>query len=153
MEFLYELLNEELINPSIKSKSKNDVLEELSDMLINNGIIRDKDQLLEKLKEREKLETTGVGHEIAIPHARTESVDGLALCFAISKEGIDFDSLDGKPVNIFFLIVSNEENKNRYIQLLARISRICRKDTFREKVLTAQTSKEILAIFKEEEKF
>ncbi|MDD3803470.1 MAG: PTS sugar transporter subunit IIA [bacterium] len=153
MEFLYELLNENLIRSDLKSASKDEVLNELADILVANEIITDKISLMDKLVEREKIETTGVGHAIAIPHARTEAVNGLALCFGVSREGIDYDALDGKPVNIFFLIVSNEENKNRYIQLLARISRICRKDSFREKILNSESEKEILAIFKEEEKF
>ncbi|PIP14101.1 MAG: PTS sugar transporter subunit IIA [bacterium (Candidatus Stahlbacteria) CG23_combo_of_CG06-09_8_20_14_all_34_7] len=153
MEFLYELLTESLVRSDLKSASKDDVLNELATILVSNGTIKDKQTLMDKLIEREKIETTGVGHAIAIPHARTESVSGLALCFGISREGIDYDALDGRPVNIFFLIVSNEENKNRYIQLLARISRICRKDSFREKILNSESEKEILAIFKEEEKF
>ncbi|MGE3062584.1 MAG: PTS sugar transporter subunit IIA [bacterium] len=153
MEFLYELLNESLIRSDLKSAGKDEVLNELAEILVSNKIITDKTALMDKLIEREKIETTGVGHAIAIPHARTEAINGLALCFGISREGIDYDALDGKPVNIFFLIVSNEENKNRYIQLLAKISRICRKDSFREKVLNSESEKEILEIFKEEEKF
>ncbi|HAV92215.1 TPA: PTS sugar transporter subunit IIA [candidate division WOR-3 bacterium] len=153
MEFLYELLNESLVRSDLKSASKSDVIDELAEILVSNEIIKDKVSLMDKLVEREKIETTGVGHGIAIPHARTETVNGLALCFGVSREGIDYDALDGKPVNIFFLIVSNEENKNRYIQLLARISRICRKDSFREKIMNSETEKEIISIFREEEKF
>ena len=153
MEFLYELLNESLVKSDLKSASKSEVIDELAEILVSNEIIKDKISLMDKLVEREKIETTGVGHGIAIPHARTETVNGLALCFGVSREGIDYDALDGKPVHIFFLIVSNEENKNRYIQLLARISRICRKDSFREKIMNSETEKDIISIFREEEKF
>jgi PTS system fructose-specific IIA component/PTS system nitrogen regulatory IIA component len=151
MEFLHNLLNEKLIKPDLKSKTKDDVLVELAQILVDNNLVEDKNLLVEKLKEREAIETTGIGHNIAIPHARTETVSGLALAFGISRDGIDFKSFDSKPVHIFFLIASNEENKNKYIQLLARISRICRKESFREKILKAETAKDIIRIFKEEE--
>ncbi len=151
MIFIHEILNEKLINPDLKSQTKEEVLNELSEILIKNNFVKDKNQLIEKLKERESIETTGIGYSVAIPHARTESVDGIALCFGVSKKGVDFQALDNKPVHIFFLIVSNEENKNVYIKLLARISRICRKESFRKSVINANTPEEILEIFKREE--
>ncbi len=145
------MLNENLIDAEVKSITKNDVLNEMADILVKNNFIKDRTQLINKLIERESIETTGIGHSVAIPHARTESVDGLAMAFGLSKSGIDFKSLDGKPVNIIFLIASNEENKNNYIKLLARISRICRKDSFRNKIINAANAKEIIQIFEEEE--
>lgn len=151
MEYLYNLLNKNLIVPDLKSKTKEDVIVELADILVKNKLVKDKETLVQKLKEREEIETTGIGHNIAIPHARTETVSGLALAFGISREGIDFKSFDSKPAHIFFLIASNEENKNKYIQLLARISRICRKESFREKILKSETVNDIIQIFKEEE--
>ncbi len=151
MLFIHKMLNENLIDAEVKSITKNDVLNEMADMLVKNNFIKDRTQLINKLIERESIETTGIGHSVAIPHARTESVDGLAMAFGLSKSGIDFKSLDGKPVNIIFLIASNEENKNNYIKLLARISRICRKDSFRNKIINAANAKEIVQIFEEEE--
>jgi len=151
MEYLYNLLNKDLIVPDLKSKTKEDVIIELADILVKNRLVKDKETLVQKLKEREEIETTGIGHNIAIPHARTETVSGLALTFGISREGIDFKSFDSKPAHIFFLIASNEENKNKYIHLLARISRICRKESFREKILKSETVNDIIQIFKEEE--
>ena len=151
MIFLNELLNKNLINANLKSNNKNDVLNELANILIENNYVKDKNQLIEKLMEREDIETTGIGYGVAIPHARTESVNGIALCFGISKEGVDFKALDNKPVHIFFLIASNKETKNTYIKLLARISRICRKESFRNDILKAKNEEEILEIFKREE--
>ncbi len=151
MLFIHNILNENLIDVKPISDSKEAILNEMSDILVKNSFIKDKKQLINKLLERESIETTGIGHGVAIPHARTESVDGLAMCFAISDKGIDFHSLDNKPVNIIFLIASNEENKNNYIKLLARISRICRKESFREKIIKASSSEDVLAIFKAEE--
>lgn len=151
MLFIHKMLNENLIDAEVKSITKNDVLNEMADILVKNNFIKDRTQLINKLIERESIETTGIGHSVAIPHARTESVDGLAMAFGLSKSGIDFKSLDGKPVNIIFLIASNEENKNNYIKLLARISRICRKDSFRNKIINAANAKEIIQIFEEEE--
>ncbi len=151
MLFIHKMLNEDLIDAEIKSVNKNDVLNEMADILVKNNFIKDRSQLISKLIERESIETTGIGHSVAIPHARTESVDGLAMAFGLSKSGIDFKSLDDQPVNIIFLIASNEENKNNYIKLLARISRICRKDSFRNKIINASNAKEIIQIFEEEE--
>lgn len=151
MLFIYKILNEELVSPDLQSEGKEDVLNEMADILVHSNFIKDKKQLLNKLMERESIETTGIGHGVAIPHARTESVDGLAMCFGVSHKGIDYNSLDNKPVHIIFLIASNEENKNNYIKLLARISRICRKESFRSKVQEARTSEDVLKVFQEEE--
>ena len=151
MLFIHKILEEDLINPHLQSNGKTEVLEEMSSILVDSNFIKDKKELLNKLLERESIETTGIGHGVAIPHARTESVDGLAMCFGLSEKGIEFNSLDNKPVHIIFLIASNEENKNNYIQLLARISRICRKQSFREKIMEAETADDVLSIFEEEE--
>lgn len=148
---IFERLDKDLINPSLTSKDKCAVLKEMASMLIDKGLISDSELLIEKLMEREEIETTGVGHSVAIPHARTECIDGIAICFGIAKHGIDYDSLDGKPAQIFFLIASDEENKNTYIKLLARISWLCRKESFRKRVLDASTAQDILKIFREEE--
>ena len=151
MIFIHELLTKNLINPELKSENKQEVLNELADILINNNFVKDRNQLIDKLTEREAIETTGIGYGVAITHARTESVDEIAMCFGISREGIDFESLDNKPAHIFFLIASNENNKNNYIKLLARISRICRKESFRSKVVEAENAEDIIEVFKEEE--
>ena len=95
------------------------------------------------------MESTGVVEGIALPHARTEAVKDLLLVIAIVKEGLDFQSLDGKPVNIVFLIVAPEEAKKKYINVLARISRMCRQEEFRTALRESQSPAEILKIIKE----
>jgi len=105
-----------------------------------------REPILHKIREREELESTGVVEGIAIPHARTEAVKDLLVVIGVVKEGLDFKSLDGKPVHIVFLIVAPEEAKNKYIQVLARISRMCRQEDFRKTLLGAASPSEVISV-------
>ncbi len=104
---------------------------------------------MDRIREREELESTGVVEGIALPHARTEAVKDLLLVIAVVKEGLDFKALDGKPVYIVFLIVAPEEAKKKYINVLARISRMCRQEEFRKALREAESPSSILKIIKE----
>jgi len=109
-------------------------------------------RIIEKIMKREQLESTGIGNGIAIPHARTEEVDGLIVLFAhSSKGGVDFDALDGKPVYLIFLILSQEGEKNLYIKVLARLSRLLRQSKFREELMKAQNADEVIKVIQKYE--
>jgi fructose-specific phosphotransferase system IIA component len=146
-----QILNEDFIILNIKGEDKDEVLAELVEVLDQNGKIKDKEHFLQAVLEREKLGTTGIGKGIAIPHAKTKSVKEIAIVFARSKEGIDFDSLDDKSVNLIFLLAAPLNIGGVYLKTLAGLSRILRSDEYREKLINFKTKKEILDFIKEVE--
>ncbi len=96
--------------------------------------------------------STGVGKGFAIPHGKTNAVKDILAAFGKSDTPIEYDSLDGKPVNLIFLLVGKDNLVSSHIKLLSRISRLMNKDDFRERLMEAKTAKEILKVFEEEEK-
>lgn len=146
-----DFMSEELIDLSLKSTTKDDVLKELVDLLGKSSDIEDKDKCFDALLKREKLGTTGIGKSVAIPHAKTEFAKKLTIAFAISGKGIDFEALDENKTNIFFVFASPLQDSQKYLKILARISRLIRSDNFRNRLLKAETPKEIIKIIDEEE--
>ena len=146
MERISELLTPDLIKLELTSKNKEGVLAEVADMVHKAGKVSDKETFLGALMKRENLESTGIGKGLAIPHARTDTVDGVVMAFARSKEGVDFQSLDQKPAYLVFLIASPEREKSAYIKALARISRLMRRDTFRQQLMKVNTPQEVVQL-------
>ncbi len=144
-----ELLDEDLILILEKVEDKFKLIEIMVDKTLGKGLILTREPILDRIREREELESTGVVEGIALPHARTEAVKDLLLVIAVVKEGLDFKALDGKPVYIVFLIVAPEEAKKKYINVLARISRMCRQEEFRKALREAESPSSILKIIKE----
>jgi PTS system nitrogen regulatory IIA component len=101
--------------------------------------------------ERERLGSTGIGSGIGIPHGKLRDLDGLVLGFGLSRKGVDFESMDNRPTHIFFLLVTPENSTGLHLKLLARISKILKQDSFRERLLKADDREEIYAIIKEED--
>lgn len=106
---------------------------------------------MEALKEREKLGSTGIGKGVAIPHAKTEFAKDLVIAFGVSKQGVNFNSVDDEKVNLFCICITFK-NSQTYLKILARISRLIRNDDFREKLLGAKTPAEVLELIDFEEK-
>ena len=101
--------------------------------------------------DREKLGSTGIGKGVAIPHAKTESATGLTVAFGVSKEGIDFNSLDEEEVHLFFVFASPNKDSQIYLKVLARISRLIREEEFRENLFNCKTPKEVIDCIREKE--
>jgi fructose-specific phosphotransferase system IIA component len=141
-----EILDEDLIIVVDKVEDKFTMIEKMVDQALKKGIIMTREPILHKIKEREELESTGVIEGIAIPHARTEAVKDLLIIIGVIKEGLDFNSLDGKPVHLVFLIVAPEDAKQKYIKVLARISRMCRQEDFRKALLDSGTPSEVISL-------
>ena len=114
--------------------------------------ITDREKVLQAVLEREKIMSTGIGDGIAIPHGKSDAVNGLAAALGIHKRGVDFESLDGEPAYVFFLLVSPADVSGPHIKALARISRLLKNDDFKRKLIDASTAEEILEIIKTEEK-
>jgi len=146
-----DILSTELIEAGLDVKDKDDSIRKLIDIAARSGKITDIQKVTETIFEREKLVSTGVGKGFAIPHGKTDAITDVLASFAILKEPIDFDSIDGEPVRFIFLLVGKETLLNTHIKLLSRISRLMNKDEFRSKLLGAGTGEEVLRIFKDEE--
>ncbi|MEJ2568736.1 MAG: PTS sugar transporter subunit IIA [candidate division WOR-3 bacterium] len=141
-----EFLDEDLIVFVDKAEDKFAMIGKMVDRALKKGIIMTREPILHKIREREELESTGVIEGIAIPHARTEAVKDVLIIIGVIKEGLDFNSLDGKPVNIVFLIVAPEDAKHEYIQILARISRMCRQEDFRKSLMDASSPSQVISL-------
>ena len=140
-----DYMSEDLISLDLKSKTKMEVLEELSKLIEKSPNIEKGDDVVYKaLVEREKIGSTGIGKGVAIPHAKTEGAKGLTIAFGVSKEKIDFKSMDNEDVNIFFVFASPNKDSQVYLKVLARISRLIREQDFRDGLLSCKTPKEVL---------
>lgn len=143
-----ELLTESRIIFDLKSTDKEGVLDELINLLSNDNIITDKEQYKKAVLKREEEFTTGIGMGIAIPHGKSPAVKAPALAFGLSKKGVDYKSMDGKPANIFFLIAVPEKSDNTHLQILSMLSRKLMHEDVRSALYNAKTYKDVLEAFK-----
>jgi len=147
---ILDVLKKETILVDLKSKDKKGVIEELVAPVAKYAEIEHQ-KLVRVLMEREQLGSTGIGGGIAIPHGKLKDLDTLILGFGLSRSGIEFESMDGKPTHIFFLLVTPENSTGLHLKALARISRLLKKETFKEGLLRAADSDEVLAIIQAED--
>jgi nitrogen PTS system EIIA component len=141
------LLNEENIISDLKSLDKKEAIKELAEPIAKSFNI-DIETLIKVLMEREKLGTTGIGEGIGLPHGKMKELESPAVSFGISKKGVNFDSIDGLPTYIFFLLLTPDEATVMHLQLLAQVSGLLRNKQIREALLTVTDKKEILSIIK-----
>lgn len=141
-----ELLTRETILLSMRASGKQDAVDELVGVLERAGKITDRNVFKEAILKREQQSTTGVGDGIAIPHAKTSVVKEAAIVFGRSKAGINYESLDGQPAHLFFMIAAPEGANNTHLEALARLSSILMKADAREKLLGAKTADDVIEI-------
>lgn len=146
-----EILTKKNIIKDLKSFDKESVLEELSNFLKDREEIPNKENLLLSLIEREKLGSTGIGENVAIPHAKIKDIDKIITVFARSQIGVEFESLDQKPVNFIYLILAPENSTGQHLKALARISRLFKNPSLRESVLRANETDQIYSILVDED--
>lgn len=135
---------------NIDANNKFDAIEELARVFDGGELCGDIDSLVNALKEREGIMSTGIGAGIAIPHAKISSVKEMAFAIGISAKGIDFDSMDGHPVNLIILVIAGEKQHKDYLRLLSNIMAILKKEPVKEKIIKAASPEEILQIMKEQ---
>ena len=145
-----DVLQKETILADLQARNKKGLLEELVAPVSAIANVEQQD-LVKVLLEREQLGSTGIGGGIGIPHGKMKEIDSLVLGFGLSRKGVDFDSLDGRPTHIFFLLITPENSTGLHLKLLARISRILKDDPFKSRLLNAKSSDEILDIIKAED--
>ncbi len=144
-----DLLNKKsiAINPNVKSK--NDAINKLVDLMNNSGNLTDKNEYKKAVLAREELSTTGIGDGIAIPHAKTKAVKNAGLAAMIVKDGVDYDSLDGNPAKIFFLIAAPDGENNLHLEVLARLSTMLMDEKFRKALENSKTQEEFIKLIDE----
>ena len=141
-----ELLTKETIAMDLSASDKNGVIDELVNQLDSAGKLSDIAQFKEAIHNRESQSTTGIGEGIAIPHAKVAAVKSPAIAFGKSKEGVDYQSLDGQPAHLFFMIAAPEGGAQTHLDALAKLSGILMDDKVRENLLQANSKEEILRI-------
>lgn len=146
-----ELLDPVSIVPALEGSAKKEVLAELTDALLKAHPKLDRDDVLRVLLERERLGSTGIGDGVAIPHGKLKNLDRLLISFGLSRNGVDFDSMDGKPAHLFFLLVAPEESVGVHLKTLARISKLLKSPNVRERLQAAVSADEIHQIITDEE--
>lgn len=149
-----ELLKRDIIVIDASAKSKEEIIEEMATRLAEGNYLHDKEQFVQAIWDREKQSSTGIGENVAIPHAKTSAVSKPAIAFARSISGLDYDSLDGQPAHLFFMIAASEGANNDHLQTLSRLSTLLIDQDFREQLMEAKDEADILRIIdaKEQEK-
>jgi len=150
---MMDFLSKGAIVSELKSSKKEDVIKELVEALINAGEVekRHRNKLIEALMVREQLGSTAIGQGVAIPHAKADCVEKLVAGFGLSSKGVDFDSLDGEPVYILFLLVAPQDSAGPHLKALARISRLLKDKYFRDNLKACKDDKSIIKIINQED--
>jgi len=147
-----DYLKESQMELNLTAPSKEDAIKKLGVLLKNSNAISDYENFIKDVFERESLNTTGIGHFIAIPHARTNAVKDFVIAFGRVAEGLEFGSLDKNPVKLIFLMgTPKEKGLNGYLKILSSLTRRLDKESFREQLLNASSPKEVIEIFKKVE--
>lgn len=146
-----DILTENFIIAELSSNQKIEAINELLELFRSDDRVLDFEKMKESVLEREKIMSTGVGKGFAIPHGKTSGVKEILAAFGKSTKPIEYDSLDGKPVQLLFLLIGRENMVSAHIKLLSRISRMMNRDEFRQKLIDAKSSAEILDYFRQEE--
>jgi PTS system nitrogen regulatory IIA component len=147
---ILDVMPAEVILPDLQARDKLGILQELAAPVARAAGVSHA-EMVRVLMERERLGSTGIGGGIGIPHGKLKGLDSLHLGFGLSRQGVDFESMDGRPTRIFFLLVTPENSTGLHLKVLARISRILKSEPFREKLLAAENRETIQAIIREED--
>jgi len=148
---LTDILSPDQVVADLAGRGKRAVMEELCRPLLAKHPGMELPALMEVLVEREKLGSTGIGDGIAIPHGKMAGLGELMLSFGRSRAGVDFDSLDGKPAHLFFLVVAPDNSAGTHLKALARISRLLKSNVVRQELLEASDAQEIYEIIQSQD--
>ena len=146
-----EILKKESVIADLVGKNKLEVIQEMTSCLKQNNIIKDEQVLFTTLMEREKLGSTGIGENVAIPHGKSDELTQIITVFARSLGGVNFESLDQKPVHFVCMVIAPAHSTGQHLKALARISRLFKNQALREGILKAEDSNAIYSILLEED--
>jgi nitrogen PTS system EIIA component len=146
-----DILSPDMVVPELKGTTKPDVLNELAKQLASKYKEISLSELTAVLAERERLGSTAIGDGIAIPHGKLKGVKKITGAFGRHTAGVDFDSLDGNPSQLFFVLLAPEDSASLHLKALARVSRLLKEKSFRDHLLAATDPAEIFRLIKEED--
>lgn len=147
---ILDVLHRSAIISDLNSTEKKGIIKELVIPIASIAGINP-EECVRVLMEREQLGSTGIGDGIGIPHGKMKSLDSLALGFGRSRKGVDFESIDGRPTHIFFILITPENSTGLHLKFLARISKILKSESFKKKLLNAVDQDELFKIIKDED--
>ena len=147
---ILDSLKEESIISELNATDKKGVLEKLTDPVAKASGVN-QEEMIRVLLERERLGSTGIGGGIAIPHGKLKSLESLLVGFGRSHKGVDFESLDGKPAHLFFLLMAPENSTGAHLRMLARISRLLKDSTFKRRLMTAVDRRDLYMVIANED--
>jgi mannitol/fructose-specific phosphotransferase system IIA component (Ntr-type) len=148
---LSELLTASRVRVPLRSQTKDDVLRELVELAMAGRDDVDVAAVLESVYQREQVLSTGIGGGVAIPHGKTPLVDQLIMAAGVCARSVEFDALDGEPVELLFLLVGPESAAGAHVKALSRISRLLRRETLRGRLRDAASAEEFLQLVHESE--
>jgi fructose-specific phosphotransferase system IIA component len=147
---LTQRIQPDCVKVPVESNDKEAVIAELVDLLNEKGLLSDRDAALEAVLTRDRLQSTGIGDGIALPHGKCNAVRELVIAIGIAREPIDFNSIDSKPVKIIILLISPSDQTGPHIQALAKISRLMLNQEFRKQLENAASAVEVNELLSKE---
>lgn len=151
VERLSALLRMDRIKLNLEAQSKNNALREVAALLRDTGALADYDVFLREIFERERLSNTALGHEVAIPHARTEQCQEIVVAVGRSATGIDFEAKDGVPVRLIFLIGTPKRMVTEYLKVVGNLARLLRHDELRQRLLEVEDAQSFIQVLADNE--
>jgi PTS system nitrogen regulatory IIA component len=148
---ILDYLREEWVIPDLKGMDKPSILKELSEVLVKPCQVASAEELFQVLLDREKLGSTGIGEGIAVPHGRLKKLKQFFISFGRSMKGVDFDSIDHNPSQLFFLVMAPENSAVDNLKLLSRIVTLLKDNSFKKRLMEAPSRKELFQIIAEED--
>ena len=148
---LSELLTADRVRVPLRSQTKDDLLRELVELATAGRDDADVDAILASVRQREQVLSTGIGGGIAIPHGKTPHIDQLVMAAGVCAQPVEFDALDGQPVELLFLLVGPESAAGAHVKALSRISRLLRRDALRDGLRQVRSGEEFLQLVRESE--
>jgi PTS system nitrogen regulatory IIA component len=148
---IVDFVRPELIVGDLRGRDKAEVIRELADHLADHVSGVNRETLARVLLERERLASTAIGEGVAIPHGKLDAVGRLVACVGRAKNGVDFDSMDGRPTHLFFVLVAPENSTGVHLKALARISRLFKDPEFRTRLLAAADAAEMYRVIADED--
>jgi PTS system nitrogen regulatory IIA component len=144
-----DILKKDSIIANLAGTNKEEVLREITDFLQKLSLIKDKETLFNTLMERERLGSTGIGENVAIPHGKSDELSQIVTVFGRSLNGVDFESLDQKPVHFVCMVIAPSNSTGQHLKALARISRLFKNQDLREGILKLQDANQIYSLLLE----
>ena len=149
---LLDLIDKRCIKLEVDAKNKNDLFDEMIGLLYDADKINSKDGFKEGILHREVQSSTGLGFELAIPHAKSKEVKVPSIAIGFSKDGLDYDAMDGEPVKLIFMIAAPEDGGDLHVMLLAELAKMLIYEDFREQLLNAKSADEVMDIIRDKAK-